>query len=123
MLKRHGKVYTVVVENTKTKTLMNEIALNIKPDSVVYTDAYHSYDALDVSEFHHYRINHTEEFADEKRPINGIENFLNQAKRVLRTYNGIDKKYFPLFLKECEFRFNYGTPKNHLKVLRKCCSV
>jgi transposase len=45
MLKRQGKVYTVVVENTKTKTLMNEIALNIKPDSVVYTDAYHSYDA------------------------------------------------------------------------------
>jgi transposase len=119
MLKRHGKVYTVVVENTKTKTLMNEISLNIKPDSVVYTDAYHSYDVLDVSEFHHYRINHSEEFADEKRPINGIENFWNQAKRVSRKYNGIDKKYFPLFLKECEFRFNYGTPKNQLNILRK----
>lgn len=53
MRKRHGKVYTVVVENTKTKTLMNEIAIKIKLDSVVYTDAYHRYDALDVSEFHH----------------------------------------------------------------------
>ncbi|MDU1346970.1 MAG: IS1595 family transposase, partial [Eikenella corrodens] len=31
-------------------------------------------------------------------------------KRVLRKYNGIDRKSFPLFLKECEFRFNFGTP-------------
>lgn len=123
MLKRHGKVFTVVVENTKTKTLMNEIAHKIKPDSVVYSDAYHSYDALDVSEFHHHRINHSDTFVDEKNHINGIENFWNQAKRVLRKYNGIDKKYFHLFLKECEFRFNYGTPKNQLKILRKWCSI
>jgi len=123
MLKRHGKVFTVVVENTKTKTLMNEIARKIKPDSIVYSDAYHSYDALDVSEFHHHRINHSEMFVDEKNHINGIENFWNQAKRVLRKYNGIDKKNFPLFLKECEFRFNYGTPKSQLKILRKWCSI
>jgi len=123
MLKRHGKVFTVVVQNTKIKTLMNEIARKIKPDSVVYSDAYHSYDALDVSEFHHYRINHSDVFVDEKNHINGIENFWNQAKRVLRKYNGIDKKYFYLFLKECEFRFNYGTPKNQLKILKKWCSI
>ncbi|MFZ7256278.1 IS1595 family transposase, partial [Avibacterium avium] len=28
-----------------------------------------------------------------------------------RKYNGINRKNFPLFLKECEFRFNFGTPK------------
>jgi transposase len=33
---------------------------------------------------------------------------------VLRKYNGIPKKLFFLFLKECEFRFNYGSPKNQL---------
>ena len=123
MLKRHGKVYTVIVDNTKTITLMAEIARKIRPDSIVYTDDYHSYDALDVSDFHHYRINHSEEFADEKNHINGIENFWNQAKRVLRKYNGIDKRYFHLFLKECEFRFNYGSPKEQLKTLRKWCDL
>ncbi|MBU3848343.1 MAG: IS1595 family transposase, partial [Candidatus Acinetobacter avistercoris] len=30
---------------------------------------------------------------------------------------GIDRKTFPLFLKECEFRFNYGSPKEQLKTL------
>ncbi|MDO9854329.1 transposase, partial [Glaesserella parasuis] len=43
--------------------------------------------------------------------INGIENFWSQAKRILRKYNGIDRKSLPLFLKECEFRFNFGAPK------------
>ena len=34
--------------------------------------------------FIHYRINHSKEFADRQNHINGIENFWNQAKRVLR---------------------------------------
>lgn len=50
LLKRQGKVFTVVVKNTKGETLMPVITRNIKPDSWVYTDTYRSYDALDVSE-------------------------------------------------------------------------
>lgn len=123
MLKRHGKVYTVIVRDTSANMLMYEIANKIKLQSIVYTDSYQSYNALDVSGFHHHRINHSEEFADKKNHINGIENFWNQAKRVLRKYNGIDRASFPLFLKECEFRFNYGTPKEQLKTLRKWCDI
>ena len=85
------------------------------PDSIVYTNCYKSYDVLDVIEFTHHRINHSQLFADHQNHINGIENFWNQAKRVLRKYNGIDRKSFPLFLKECEFRFNFGTPREQLK--------
>jgi transposase len=123
MLKRQGKVYTVIVRDTSANMLMYEITNKIKLHSVVYTDSYQSYNALDVSGFHHHRINHSEEFADKKNHINGIENFWNQAKRVLRKYNGIDRRSFPLFLKECEFRFNYGTPKEQLKTLRKWCDI
>ncbi|STZ14195.1 Transposase and inactivated derivatives [Moraxella caviae] len=126
LLKRNGKVYTVVVKDTKTGTLMPIITSKIKPDSIVYTDSYKSYNALDVSNFKHFRINHSKEFVhknDVKNHINGIENFWSQAKRVLRKYNGIDKKNFHLFIKECEFRFNYGTPSNQLKVLRKWCGI
>ena len=42
---------------------MPVIVRKIKPDSWVYTDTYRSYDALDVSKFHHERINHSELFA------------------------------------------------------------
>ena len=113
ILKRGGKVFTKVVNDTKAVTLMPLIVRKVAPDSVVYTDCYRSYNALDVSNFHHHRINHSELFARGKNHINGIENFWNQAKRVLRKYNGIPKQSFPLFLKECEFRFNYGTLNNN----------
>lgn len=59
ILKRGGKVYTQIIEDTKSDTLMPIIRDKIKPDSIVYTDCYRSYNALDVSEFKHYRINHS----------------------------------------------------------------
>ncbi|GAB7140829.1 hypothetical protein RsTz2092_07820 [Deferribacterales bacterium RsTz2092] len=37
----------------------------------------------------------------------------------MRKFNGIQKDKFNLFLKECEFRFNYGTPKDLLTTLKK----
>ena len=49
LLKRNGKVYTACVKDTKTDTLMPIITSKIKPDSIVYTDCYKSYNALDAS--------------------------------------------------------------------------
>jgi transposase len=121
ILKRGGRVYTQIIGNTKTDTLMPIIRQKIKPDSIVYTDSYRSYNALDVSEFKHYRINHSALFADGRNHINGIENFWNQAKRVLRKYNGIPAKQFYWFLKEAEFRFNYGSHKEQFKTLKQWC--
>lgn len=119
LLKRSGKVFVLPIPDVKSNTLMPIIRRKIKPDSIVYTDTFRSYNVLDVSEFKHYRINHSKLFADKKNHINGIENFWNQAKRVLRKYNGIPRKNFFLFLKECEFRFNHGSPSEQIKILRK----
>ena len=122
ILKRGDRVYTKVIADTKSRTLMPIIIRKIAPDSIVYTDCYRSYNALDVSGFHHHRINHSTHFAEQKfTHINGIENFWSQAKRTLRKYNGIPKQHFHLFLKECEFRFNYGSPKEQLTILKKWC--
>lgn len=75
ILKLNGRVYTVVVDNAKSETLLPVIKKKIMPDSIVYTDSLSSYDKLDVSGFIHYRINHSKEFADRQNHINGIENF------------------------------------------------
>ena len=75
MLKRGGKVYTQIVLDTKTKILMPIIRSRIEPDSIVYNDCWRSYNALDVFEFKHYRINHSKLFAQKQNHINGIENF------------------------------------------------
>jgi transposase len=118
ILKRGGQVYTQIIADAKTDTLMPIIRQKIKPDSVVYTDYWRGYNALDVSEFKHFRINHSVLFANEKNHINGIENFWNQAKRHMRKFNGVPKENFNLFLKECEWRFNIGSPKELLGDLK-----
>ena len=123
LLKRGGKVYALPIADTKEKTLLPIIRRKIKPDSVVYTDGFPSYNVLDVSEFHHVRIDHGEHFANGRKHINGIENFWNQAKRWLSRYNGIPRTSFPLFLKEVQFRFNYGSASQQLKTLRAWCKI
>ena len=119
ILKRGGKVYTKVISDVRSDTLMGIMEHKIVPDSIVYSDSLGSYNALDVSDFRHYRINHSELFADRQNHINGIENFWNQAKRHLRRFNGIPRQHFPLYLKECEWRFNNSDPKEQLRQLKQ----
>ena len=111
LLKRGGKVCTAIIPDAKTDTLLPIIQEKVEPDSVVYTDTFNAYNALDVTDFHHMRINHSKLFADKENHINGIENFWNQSKRHLRKFNGIKKENFFWFLKECEWRFNGGNHK------------
>lgn len=99
ILKRSG-VYTNVVENTKQDTLLPVIKrkkscltasfIRIVTKAMMYL----------MSEFTHHRINHSQLFADRQNHINGIENFLESGKARSTKYNGIDRKFFPLFLKE-----------------------
>ena len=53
LLKRGGKVYTAIIPNAKTQTLMPIIEEHVRPDSIVYTDTFRSYNALDISSFRH----------------------------------------------------------------------
>ena len=118
LLKRRGKVYACTVPNAKTETLIPIIEEKVTPDSIVYTDTFRSYKALDISDFHHRRIDHSKLFSQKQNHINGIENFWNQAKRHLRRFNGITHDNFYWFLKECEWRFNGGDHKKLLNQLK-----
>lgn len=119
LLKRGGRVYTQIIPDAKSATLMPIIERKVIPDSIVYSDCWRGYNVLDVSNFKHYRINHSKLFASKHNHINGIENFWNQAKRHMRKFNGVPKEHFGLFLKECEWRFNYSDPRAQLKQLKQ----
>ena len=95
----------------------------VKPDSIVYTDSYRSYDVLDVSEFSHFRINHSTHFTEKHNHINGIENFWNQEKRHLRKFNAIPKEHFELYSKECEWCFNHSEIKVQISILKQLVRV
>ena len=119
LLKRGGKVYTKIIPDASGTTLIPIIEKKVIPDSIVYSDCWKGYNVLNVSDFKHYRINHSKLFADRQNHINGIENFWNQAKRHLRKFNGVPKDNFGLFLKECEWRFNTPSPKHQLTQLKQ----
>ena len=119
LLKRGGRVYTKIIPDAKSTTLLPLIEQKVVPDSIVYSDCWPGYNALDVADFKHFRINHSKQFADKKNHINGIENFWNQAKRHMRKFNGVPKEHFPLFLKECEWRFNNPNPKMQIRQLKQ----
>lgn len=112
-------MYTAIILDTKASTLTPIIREKVLPGSIVYTDSFQVNDVLDVSEFHHGRVNHSKVFVSKQgHHINGIENFWNQAKRHLRRFNGIPKRGFYWFLKECEWCFTDGWHKVLLQQLR-----
>jgi len=46
--KRNGKVYAVIIPDAKSQTLMPIIREKVKTDSIVYSDCWRAYNALDV---------------------------------------------------------------------------
>jgi len=112
----------VVIADAKATTLLPILKERIVPDSIVYSDARPSYNALDVTGFRHLRINHSKLFADGKNHINGMEHFWNQAQRHLRKFNDVPKAHFPLFLKEGE-ALQQPKPTNAIKSVKSMGST
>ncbi len=106
VLKRGGRVYTKIMPNATSVTLMPIIEHKVIPDSIVYSDCWRGYNVLDVCEFKHFWTNHSKLFSDKHHPINGIEHFCSQAKCHMRKFNDVPRTHFGLYLKECKWRFN-----------------
>jgi len=83
----YGRVYTAVIDIPKTRTLMPSFPVKSSLIMSSTLDFYSAYNALNVSQFQHRRINHSTYFGEAKNHINAQENFWNQAKPVLRKYN------------------------------------
>jgi transposase len=119
LLRRGGKVHVKVIPNAKGKILKAIMDNKIVSDSIVYADTLGSDKVLDVSDVGHYQIKHSKLFADKQPHINAINNFWYQAKRHMRKFNGVSSENFPLFLKECEWRFNNPSPQSQLMQLKQ----
>ncbi len=119
LLKRGGWVYTRVIADASGSTLTPLITRKVAPDSIVYSEGWRGYNALDVSDLRPLRINHSERFARGQNHINGIENVWNQAKRHLRRFSEVPRAHFELFLKECEWRLNPSDPKVQLSQIKQ----
>jgi transposase len=103
LISRDGKVYTAMG------------AALAQPDAQVYEDTRARRNALAVSRLRFRPTAQPERLSAERADLH---NFWSQAERHLRRYNGVPRHHAELFIKECEWRFNYGPPKKLLKTLK-----
>ena len=81
LLKRGGKVYTAIIPDARTESLLPIIEEKVPPDSIVYTDAFGAYHALDVGEFHHRRIHPSLRLAEHQNNITWHRELLEPSQR------------------------------------------
>lgn len=106
VLERNGRVYTAVVNDVSAKTLFEHIKKKTRKGSVFYTDDFKSY--KDLKQYgKHNRVKHSKTFGKGHHHINGIEGFWSFAKERFHKYHGINRKNYPQYVKEMEFRFNH----------------
>lgn len=123
IVKKEDKIYITAQENPSNPHHLNSKVLKTIPTSIIYTKSSEEDTSLDINNFCYQQLGQTADSEQNKSHLNAIQNFWIQARRVLRKYNGISKNSFTLFLKECEFRFNYGTPKQQFTTLKLWCDI
>jgi transposase len=115
---REGKVHTIVLGEQRPDSLPAAPGAGLRLDAIVYADSHIGRGALDISGLRHQRVADAKRSARGRPQIDNVESFWSQCKRHLRRYNGVPRPHFHLFLKECEWRFNYGSPAQLLKQLK-----
>jgi len=114
LLERHAekgksRVRTVVVDNTKRRTLKPIIQQHVEAGSNVYTDALKSYVGLNP-EFVHGFVDHAEKYVDGVVHTNGMENFWSLFKRCIKgTHVYVEPFHLFRYLDAEGFRFNERT--------------
>jgi len=106
---KNGKVFTKIRSHGNQKT-----ASLITPEALFFAKGEHNL-VIDVNDLCQEII-----LRDSKGQV---DEFWVRSKEILRKYNGIPKSNFLLFLKECEFRFNYVTHKQQLKIMEKWVTI
>ena len=103
LLERHGEVRTMVVPNTKRKTLEAQVKNHVEDGSIVYSDGLASYDNL-AQKYIHSVINHAEKYVDGQIHVNGVENFWSLLKRAIKgTYVSVEPYHLFRYLDEQTF--------------------
>lgn len=112
ILKRGGKVRTVVVDSRRKHIIQSEVKKHVEAGSALYSDALRSYDGL-ANEYAHKVIDHAVAYVDGQVHTNGLENFWSLLKRCVRgTYVSVEPFHLFRYLDEQTFRFNNRETKD-----------
>jgi len=107
-VQRQGRVRAKVVKNLHKSTVTAFIVDAVKPDSILYTDEFLSYNGIGKLGYDHQQIEHNAKiYVKDNVHTNNIEGFWSLVKRGIDgVYHKVDKKYLQDYLNEYAFRYN-----------------
>lgn len=105
------RIRALIVPAIHQVTLLALLQISNRQPPTVFTDDADVSFALRSIGLRHHPIGDRDRFSPGSEHVNTMENFWNQTRRNLRKYNGIPRHHLHLYLKECEWRFNYGSPR------------
>jgi transposase len=114
---RNGKILTSPISSRAKETMQSYITRYTKAGSLYDTDDWFTYTFLPIRG-NHLVISKEKGVPKDRNHMNGIKGFWSAAKHWLYHYWGIPKAYFPLYLKEVEWRFKHQN-ENLVILLRK----
>ena len=108
LVKRGGDVMTRVVPDAKRKTLIPEIAANVRKGSTISTDEWHPYKSLPAHGYRHQIVQHKKgEYVRGDAHTNTLDGFWSILKRSIQgTHVHVSRKHLSKYLGEFEFRYN-----------------
>jgi transposase-like protein len=112
-----GKVIAFPVAGTSAEDLMPPVYYFVAKNSIVYTDEWWPYTALQ-KDFRHEVIRHgAREFVRGDVHTNGMENFWSLLKRgILGIYHHVSKKHLHRYVTEFVFRYNTREITNGMRI-------
>jgi transposase-like protein len=114
ILERGEKVRTMVVADTKRRTLQGIVREHTKPGTDLMSDASPSYVGLQ-KDYEHQVIDHAVAYAHGNVHTNGLENYWSLLKRGIKgTYVSVEPFHLFRYLDEQAFRYNNRSTKDNL---------
>lgn len=105
---RNGNVRGIVINDTTSKTIHNEIYKNVENGSILCTDDFKSYNG--INNYKHLKVNHSaKEFVNGMAHTNSIESVWAVLKRgYYGIYHNFSIKHLQKYVNEFTFRLNEG---------------
>lgn len=108
ILEREGELFTKVVPDASTKSLIPPIIANVPKGTRISSDEWLPYRVLGKIGYKHGMVNHgREEYARGDTHVNTLESFWAILKRSIRgTHVHVSAKHLQKYLGEFEYRYN-----------------
>lgn len=108
ILERGGELFTKVVPNASTRSLIPSILENVPRGTRISSDEWHPYKVLKSLGYDHRTVEHgAKQYANGDTHVNTLESFWSILKRSIKgTHVHVSRQHLQKYLGEFEYRYN-----------------